>query len=124
MDTNKVNDAIYDFLKTKHTRVYRNRAPQSPAFPYIVFKVDTITNNCPSFDMYLNINIFEDVNTSIRAIESLADEIDKELEQKIINSETMSLRFGLEQRQTVWSEDLIDAQLVNLRYVIHAYFEE
>ncbi|MCK9191253.1 MAG: hypothetical protein M0P10_06895 [Sphaerochaetaceae bacterium] len=124
MDTNKVNDAIYDFLKTKHTRVYRNRAPQSPVFPYIVFKVDTVVNTYPSFDMYLNINVFEDVNTSIRSIETLADEIDDALEQNVISDDEMSLRFGLEQRQTVGSEDLIDAQLVNLRYVVRGYFEK
>jgi len=122
MDTNGVADAVLNYLLTKHPRVYRNIAEQSPVFPYVVFKIDTITNTYPSFDMYLVVNIYDEPGASVRTIEALGDSIDFGLEQKVINGTDMSLRFGLEQRQYVSSEDLIDAQLVNFRYVIRGYF--
>jgi len=122
MDINKVSDTIYDYLATKAERVY-TKVPQSPVFPYVYFRIDTITDTWPSVDAYLYIDVFEDANASIRAIRMLADTLQSELEQKVIITDGLNMRFSLEQRQYVPSEDLIDAQMIDLRYVLRIYFD-
>lgn len=131
MNINAVTDAVLDYLETKHSRVYRNKTPQAPIFPYVVFIVESVVNSMPSEDLYLNINIYENPDKSVRVIEDLVDLIDGNgdgldptgLNQKIINTAALSLRFDREQRQYVSGTDLINAQMVNLRYVIRAYFK-
>ena len=44
MDTNAVADELAAYLETKHARVYRNKAKQSPVLPYVVYRIDTISN--------------------------------------------------------------------------------
>ncbi len=123
MNTNGVADEILKFLDTKHTRVYRNKAPQSPMFPYIVYKVESVVNSYPSEDLYINIDVYEDVNKSVRNMEDLADLIDDGLNNKVINTEILNLHFEREQRQYVNPEELVSAHLINLRYVVRAYFK-
>lgn len=123
MKMNDVSDQIYNYLATKHVRVYRNKPIQSPVFPYVVFQIDTVLNTSPSTDMYLNINVFEDPNASVRTIETLADAIDTGLNTKVISTVSINCHFILEQRQWLGSGDLINAQMVNLRYTIRAYFK-
>lgn len=123
MNMNAVADQILDFLDTKYSRVYRNKAPKEVDFPYIIYKVESVMNTMPSEDLYLNVDIYEDINKSVRDIEDLADSIDNDLNQKIINTEVMNLYFDREARQYNNSEELIGTHLINLRYVIRAYFK-
>jgi len=123
MKMNDIADQINSYLLTKHSRVYRNRSIQKPVFPYVVFTIDTALNTSPSIDMYLNINVFEDINTSVRTIETLADSIDTMLNDIIITTSTINLHLTLEQRQFIPSDDLVTSQMVNLRYVIRSYFK-
>ena len=76
MNINSVADEVLAYLNTKHDRVYRNKAAQSPEFPYVVFKIDSALNNMPSEDLTLNIDIYEKSSESVRDIEDLADLID------------------------------------------------
>lgn len=123
MNINAVADEVLTYLETKHPRVYRNKAPQTPIFPYIVYKVESVVNTMPSEDLYINVDIYEDVNKSVRAMEDLADLIDNGLNQKIINTDILNLYFDREQRQYVPAEELVSTHLVNLRYVVRAYFK-
>lgn len=123
MNINGVADEVLKYLETKHTRVYRNKAPQSPIFPYVVYKVESVVNTMPSEDLYLNIDVYEDVNKSVRVMEDLADLIDNELNQKVINTSKLNLYFDREQRQYINPEELVSAHLINLRYVVRAYFK-
>lgn len=123
MNMNAVTDQIQKFLDTKHTRVYRNKAPKKTDFPYIVFSVENVVNTLPSEDLYLNVDIYEDINNSVINIEDLADNIDNDLNQKIINTETLNLYFDREARQYVTSEELIGTHLINLRYAVRTYFK-
>lgn len=138
MNTNAVADELLNYLETKHSRVYRNKTPASPKFPYIVFRIDSATDTSPSSDMYANIDIYEGVDISVRAIEDLADNIDGDgkifdennipkeptgLNHKVINTEVLNLQFENEQRQYVPAEELVSKQLINLRYVVRAYFK-
>ena len=123
MNTNAVADEVYDYLITKHARVYRNKSPQSPVFPYVVYSVESVINSYPSEDIYLNIDIYEEVVKSVRAIEDLADTIDNGLNLTVINTTELNLYFNREQRQYVSSQELVSTQLINLRYVVRVYFK-
>lgn len=123
MNTNAVADEILTYLETKHQRVYRNKAIQSPTFPYLVYRIDSTTDSYPSEDLYLNIDIYEDVNKSVRVMEDLADAIDNGLNHTLINTEVLNLHFEREQRQYVPAEELVSTHLINLRYVVRAYFK-
>lgn len=123
MNTNAVADEVLTYLETKHQRVYRNKAIQSPVFPYVVFRIDSATNTVPSEDYYLNIDIYEDTNKSVRVMENLADLINNGLNHTVINTEIVNLHFEREQRQYVPAEELVSTHLINLRYVVRAYFK-
>jgi hypothetical protein len=134
---NSVADEILAYLNTKHNRVYRNKAPQTSAFPYIVFKIESALNTMPSEDLYLNIDIYEDANKGVRDMEDMADLIDGDgksidstgikepsgLNQKVINTSKLNLYFDREARQYVSPEELVSTHLINLRYIVRAYFK-
>lgn len=123
MNTNAVADLILGYLETKHSRCYRNKPPKSPVFPYVVFRIESDTDSYPSNDLYLNIDIYEDINTSVRAIEDIADSIDIGLNHTTINTNELNVQFEKEQRQYVTPEELVSSHLVNLRYVVRVYFK-
>jgi len=131
VNINLVADEVLAYLATKHTRVYRNKAPKSPVFPYIIYKVESVVNTMPSEDLYVNIDIYEDVNKAVRGMEDLADLIDGNgnqaqpsgLNQRIINTDKLNLYFDREQRQYITPDELVTTHLINLRYVVRAYFK-
>lgn len=123
MNTNTAADTVLEYLITKHSRCYRNKAPQSPVFPYVVFRIDSGIDSYPSEDLYVNIDIYEDVKNSVRAIEDLADSIDGGLNHTTFNTANLNIQFEREQRQYVPPEELVSTHLVNLRYVVRAYFK-
>lgn len=123
MNMNLVADKIYDYLITKHERVYRNKSPQSPVFPYVVYRIESVINTYPSEDLYVNVDVYEDSNKSVRGIEDLADTIDKDLNMKVFNTEELNLHFVREQRQYVPAEELVSAHVINIRYAVRAYFK-
>ena len=123
MNTNAVADEVLEYLSTKHARVYRNRAPQSPVFPYVVFRVESVLNNSPSEDFYINVDIYEDVSKSVRTIEDLADSIDSGLNMAVINTSVLNMHFLREARQFVDDEELVGKQMINLRYNTRIYFK-
>ena len=123
MNLNAVADEILSYLTTKHARVYRNRAPQSPVFPYVVYRVESVVNAYPSEDLYVNIDVYEKAGESVRAIEDLADSIDEGLNRGIRSTSTLNAHFERETRQFVPTQELVDAQMINLRYAVRTYFK-
>lgn len=123
MNMNLVADEIYDYLITKHERVYRNKSPQSPVFPYVVYRVESVINTYPSEDLYVQIDIYEDSNKSVRGIEDLADTIDKDLNMKVFNTSELNLHFVRDGRNYVPTEELVSAHMINIRYAVRAYFK-
>jgi hypothetical protein len=138
VNTNAIADEVLAYLETKHTRCYRNGPSKKVPFPYVVFRIDSGTDTYPSDDLYLNIDIFEKADKSVREIEDLADLIDGDglmndaegnikepsgLNHKVINSDKSNLQFEREQRQYVKPEELVSTHLINLRYVIRAYYK-
>lgn len=123
MDTNAVADEVFKFLETKHTRVYRNKRPKTPVFPYVVFMVESAMNTFPSEDFYVNVDIYDDINNSVRLAESLADAIDNGLNLTIIDTQKLNMHFDREIRQYVNDEELVGMHLINLRYTTRIYFK-
>jgi hypothetical protein len=123
MNTNMIADAIYDFLITKHERVYRNSSPSSPTFPYVVYRIESVTDSAPSEDFYIYVDIYEDTNKSVRAMEDLADSIDNELNDLVMNTDGFNAHFMREGRQFVDGTELISEQVIFLRYNTRIYFK-
>lgn len=120
IDTVKLADEIYKAIGID--RLYWNRSPQKPTYPYAVYYLDTATPTEPSTDYYLNVNIFDDINKSTIAIETTADQVANNLDNKIILTDEMNCHLVLEQRQFISSDDLITSQMINLRFVARVYF--
>lgn len=123
MNINAVADEILKYLETKHPRVYRNKSPQPPKFPFVVYRVESVINTMPSEDLYVNVDVYDKADESVRVMEDLADLIDNDLNQKLINTEILNLHFDREQRQYVPPQELVTMHLINLRYVVRAYFK-
>lgn len=123
MNTNMIADAVYEYLITKHDRVYRNSAPRSPIFPYVVYRVESVINNVPSEDFYINVDVYDDTNKSVRVMEGLADKIDNSLNHAVLNTSGFNAHFMREARQFVDGMELISQQMINLRYNTRVYFK-
>lgn len=123
MNINAVADAVLAELSPLHARTHRNKPPQSPVWPYVIYRIDSVTATDPSADLYLNIDIFDDPNASVRAMETLADTIQNDLDNKVLLTSLLNLHFAIEQRQYVSNTDLVTAQMINLRFVVRAYFK-
>lgn len=122
MRSNDIADIIGAKLAAKHSRVYRQKAPATKVFPYVVYRVESVGDTYPSEELYVNIDLYEAPTASVRTVETLADSIQAELNHKVIIENNTNLHFELEQRQSVDAQDLIDAYLINLRFVVRAYF--
>jgi hypothetical protein len=122
MDTNAVSDIILAALTTVHARTYRNRAPQQPVEPYVVYLLDSATPTTPSSDYYLNVDVYDLPSAAVRAIEDIADSITTALDDRMLRTEALNLHLQLEQRQYISNTDLTTAQMINLRFVVRAYF--
>jgi hypothetical protein len=131
VNTNAAADTILEYLETKHSRSYRNSKPQNPDPPYVVFRLESGADTCPSDDLYLNIDVYDLSSNTVRAMEDIADLIDGNsdllepsgLNHRVINTAALNLQFEREQRQYVPPEELVSTHLVNLRYVVRAYFK-
>lgn len=124
MNMNALADEALKELTAIHPQSYRNKAPQTPVWPYLVFQLDTVLPMSPSLDAYLDISIFDKPDVSARTIETLADDVYEALENKVLYTSGLNAHVVLEQRQFVSNTDLIEAQMVNLRFVVRTYFKE
>ena len=123
MDTNMIADALLAFLETKHSRVYRNKAPRSPIFPYVVFRLESVIDSTPSEDFYVYVDIYEDTTKSVRFMEDLADTIDNALNDTVMNADGFNAHFMREGRQFIDGNELVSSQVINLRYNTRIYFK-
>ena len=122
MRINDAADIIGTYLKTKHSRVYWNKAPSEKVFPYVVYRLESVTDSYPSEDVYLNVDLYENADVSIWTVESLADAIDAGLNHKVKIENSINMQFEREQRQSIDAQELVGAYLINIRYVVRAYF--
>ena len=123
MDSNKVADLIYTFLSTKHTRVYRNKAPQSPVFPYVIFDCDSVDEAFPSSDYTVYVDVYDAPTATVRALVTLADTIDSSFTGLIINDSALNLHIQSKTiRQYVPVKELVSNQMINMQFSARVYF--
>lgn len=122
MNSNGVADIVGTYLTTKHSRIYRAKAPKERVYPYVVYRIESVMDTYPSHDFYLNVDIYEDPNKSVRAVEDLADAIETGINHKVIIENGVNLQFEKEQRQSIDAQDLLGTYLVNIRFVVRGYF--
>jgi len=122
IDTNLLSDTILDELKKYHPRVYLNKPPQNPTFPYVVYVLDNTLDSNPSEDYYIHIDVYDSENKSVREMNSIADKIDNNMNDLVINNSNINLHFKRENRQFVDNEDLGAKRLITFRYNTRVYF--
>lgn len=71
---------IYSLIKSGHERVFHRQASSTAQFPYIVYRITDIGDS-----KELEIDYW-DKNDSSETIENLADNIEKVLNEEVINS--------------------------------------
>jgi hypothetical protein len=120
--TNELADMVNTKLLTYHARVYRNNAPSSPTFPYVVFNVGRANDSVPTTDYIVDIKIYDknDGTVSVRTIETLGDTIDAGLNLKVLSG-TYNVHFTRDIRQHDDDESLAGVQFVNLQYTARLY---
>lgn len=124
MNTNQVADVVYNFLLTKHPRVYRNKAPQNPIFPYVIYDVSNVTDTDPSYDYQVYIDIYDKPDVSVRAITTLADTINHDLLDTVITDSVLNCHIRtLDVRQYIPNTELISSQMINMQFTARVYFK-
>jgi len=123
MNMNAVADAVLPVVAALQSRTYRTKPPQTPVWPYIVCSLDSATATDPSSDIYLNIDVIDDPNVSVRAMETIADTVQNAIDNHIITNSALNIHAVLEQRQYISNADLIANQMINLRFVLRVYFK-
>lgn len=124
MDSNKVADLIYTFLLTKHARVYRNKPPQSPVFPYVIFDCDSVDENYPSMDYTVYVDVYDAPTVSVRAMNTLADSIDSSFTGLVINDVACNVHIQSRPiRQFISNTDLVSSQMINMQFNARVYFK-
>ncbi len=121
MNTNLVADTLYNALVVKHARVYRNEPPKNPVFPYVVFNVESITDTYPSDDYYVYIDVFDKPSASVRAMETLADDI-QSLARTVIYTSDISMQIEKISRQFVSNSDLVVSKMITMQFECRVYF--
>lgn len=124
MNTNQVADVVYNYLLTKHARVYRNKAPQTPLFPYVIYDVSNISDTVPSYDYQVYIDVYDKPDVSARAITTLADSIQNDLLDTVITDSVLNCHFRtLDVRQYIPNTELISSQMINMQFTARVYFK-
>ena len=123
MNMNAVALAVLGVVGALHTRVYRNKTPSTPSYPFVLVTADSAVPSDPSSDLYISVDVVDDPNATVTAMEVLADTIQNALDDKIISNSAVNLHLTIEQRQYVSNTDLVTQQMVNLRFVCRAYFK-
>jgi hypothetical protein len=122
MNTNLVADTINTTLSGIHARVYRNQAPASPTFPYVVFNLDSVSDTFPSYEYYCTIRIFDSPSVSVRAMETLADNIYKALDDKVFRATGINMHMKPINRQFVSNDELTTSKMIAIQFDTRVYF--
>lgn len=129
INTTLLSDTILNELEKHHERVYRNSPPQHPIFPYVVYFLNNSIDAKPSEDFYIHIDVYDDDNKSVREMEGIADIIDNNINNKVINEDGINIHFKRESRQFLGSKRasgdkyIGGKKLITMRYNTRVYFK-
>ena len=97
---------INTMLKSIHPRVYYRSAPDTAAFPYLVYDLPNSTDDGTLEQFILDVDAWESTNGDTTIVEILIDSADKSLHRKtIIVGDDLAVTFYRENRLTLTDDD-------------------
>jgi len=97
---------INTMLKSIHPRVYYRSAPDTAAFPYLVYDLPNSTDDGTLEQFILDVDAWESTNGDTTGLETLIDSADKSLHRKtIIVDDILAVTFYRETRLTLTDDD-------------------
>lgn len=112
--------ALQGILKAEATNVYYEEAPDTHAYPYVVYEVSELSHDSGRTLMQLEINVI-DHGDSTSAVETLADDIQAALHKFYYIGSLVQFTCYKNQRQTV-KED--DKQIIRRRLLFEIHLHE
>ncbi|MFZ5352742.1 MAG: tail completion protein gp17 [Bacillota bacterium] len=101
----ELRKAILTYLKTKHSKVYFQSAPQKADTPYVVFDLPNSIDDGSLERFVLDIDVWDD-SEDTNTVETLIDSIDVDLHRKTINaSNEFAFTFYRENRLSLVDDD-------------------
>lgn len=95
---------IQTYLKTKHSRVYFQIAPDNATYPFVVFELPNSMDDGSMERFILDIDIWDD-ESDTTTLESIAGEIDKGLHRSTYISNGVGATFYRENRLSLLDND-------------------
>ena len=93
-------------LKTIHSRVYYRTAPDTAAFPYLVYDLPNSTDDGTLEQFVLDVDAWDSINGDTTGLETLIDSADKSLHRKTITvNDNLAITFYRENRLTLTDDD-------------------
>lgn len=101
--TIELRKIIQTELKTKCEKVYFQTAPSNVSFPYLVYDINSVSIDTRDNGV-LTVDIW-DRNSDTSIIETLTDDIEKQLDFKTFNNDKIQAAFFISIRNNIVDED-------------------
>ena len=102
----EIREIIVSSLKTVHPRVYYRSAPDTAAFPYLVYDLPNSTDDGTLEQFILDVDAWDSTNGDTTGLETLIDNADKSLHRKTITvDDNLAITFYRESRLTLTDDD-------------------
>jgi len=103
----ELRKALHKHLKTIHTRVYFQQAPDTATFPYIVYNIPSLNDDGEDFQLVtLDIDGWDAPETGdTTALETLMASVNTGMNKKTIVTEDFAATFYLENKLSLTDDD-------------------
>lgn len=103
----ELRKALHEHLKTIHTRVYFQQAPDTATFPYIVYNIPSLNDDGEDFQLVtLDIDGWDAPETGdTTALETLMASVNTGMNKKTIVTEDFAVTFYLENKLSLTDDD-------------------
>ena len=102
----EIREIIQTALNSVHPRVYYQTAPDTAAFPYLVYDLPNSTDDGTLEQFVLDVDAWDSTNGDTTIVEILIDSADKSLHRKTITvDEVLAVTFYRENRLTLTDDD-------------------
>jgi len=102
----EIRKMINTMLKSIHPRIYYRSAPDTAAFPYLVYDLPNSTDDGTLEQFILDVDAWDSTNGDTTILETLIDSADKSLHRKTITvDDNLAVTFYRENRLTLTDDD-------------------